>query len=212
MFYNTSIKHNLACYYHIQALQYKNEGNSEEFKKSYMKAKETFEKAINIKTSKPVNIALYVEYSQFLIKYHNKNNVDEYSNIIRMLTKAIDMQDDGSTLSYNQIEKSTTTEAIQKLLNTQGKLEIRPSLLAYHLLIKIYTTYGKLEEAREVLDNFQAISMSLEDTTEDEIAKSLFAYSNRELQESASRKIQHTWRNYIQNKAIGSNITIPQIQ
>ncbi|KIE04896.1 hypothetical protein NF27_FE00030 [Candidatus Jidaibacter acanthamoeba] len=154
------IKHNLACMYHVKSIRFKEINNIEKYEEYLGKVGRTFELALSMESAELINGNLYTEYAMFLVKYHDINNQEEYTKIQELLNKAIELQNDGSSLGYNQLEKITTVEPLQELLNKRDSITVAPHILAYYLLVKVHIMHGKKEEAEEKLEELEGIMLS----------------------------------------------------
>ncbi|MBA8667806.1 tetratricopeptide repeat protein [Holosporaceae bacterium 'Namur'] len=156
-----NINHNLACWYHVKALSLKYKGEVEQYLIYINKASLLFEEVLYSKPNEPINSNFYTEYAMFLVKHHKVDNQEEYIKIVELLKNAIELQADNSGLSYNQLDKQTAVELIQKLLEEEYKIiSITPYILAYYLLIKIHLVHSNIEKAKEVLKEFNTINLS----------------------------------------------------
>ena len=203
---NRVIQHNLACMYHIKALEEKEQNHELGYEEYLSKAWVTFESTVKANLEDIPRASTYVEYTQFLLKHHDKNNEEEYLKIVKLLSEATSLED-GSGLDYNQLEKPTVCEPLQELLNKQEKISVRPNILAYYLLTKIHITHGNYAKAQETLNEFKYMTMSLHGTEDGKLTQHLYAYIHKEelsqdfLQTMyAATVIQHSWQKYIQDR------------
>jgi len=158
-----NVKHELACYYHIIALSKKSKNRYQEFIKYLEKTKEIFEKAL---TLGDITASLYTEYAMFLIKHHNTNNLNEYTKIQLLLQKVIEVRDDKVNLNYGKLEKLTTIDPIQELLEEQDQISIKPYSLACYLLAIVHIMHGRRKEAEGMLNKLQLVTISFEERNE----------------------------------------------
>ncbi|KIE04871.1 hypothetical protein NF27_FM00050 [Candidatus Jidaibacter acanthamoeba] len=148
------VKHNLACIYHVMAIDLKKRNKPDKYKEHLSKAKTLFESILNMESEEPINAALYTEYAMFLVKYHSTTNQEEYIKIEKLLNKAIEIRNDNSELAYSQLEKLTVIEILQSILNKHDNIIISPNVLAYNLLVKVHKEHGEVNKAKEILKDF----------------------------------------------------------
>ncbi|MBA8667731.1 tetratricopeptide repeat protein [Holosporaceae bacterium 'Namur'] len=172
------IKHNLACCYHVKAINFKEKGNFEQFKLYFYKAKELFETILEFK-SLPGRVSSCIEYAMLLINNHTHGNKEEYIKIQQLLCEATRIQDDGSRL-LPQITKRTKIEALQDIFNRKDAIIVKLYILAYYLLIKMYKDHGETEKANEELKAFATKVMDIKQQ-EAEIPLNLLISSYEEL-------------------------------
>jgi len=201
-----SIKHNLACCYHIVAIDKQSRNKHKEFIEYLEKARNMFEKALILEGT---TAGFYTEYAMFLVKYHDIGNINEYKKIQFLLQKSIEL-DDGSGLGYSKVEKLTTVKPMQELLAKQDEVEVKPYVLAHYLLVRLYTIYGKREEAKIALAKFKTITISFDEWQDEyKLAKYLYDYASKDIQkrDKAAFTIQKSWRKYIENERTKKQIS-----
>ncbi|WP_039457518.1 tetratricopeptide repeat protein [Candidatus Jidaibacter acanthamoebae] len=174
------IKYKLAHTYDMKAMVLKEVNNIEKSKKCLNKARLLFNLALNLESEEVINLSIYIEYAMFLIKYHNANNREEYTKIKELLNKAIELQNDCSSLVYDQVEKLTVVEPLQELLNSCDSITVVPNILIYYLLIKAHNLYERKEEAAKVLKEFATDVMSIKQE-EAEVPLNLLITAYKEL-------------------------------
>ena len=134
--------HNLACCYNVRG--------QEEDKALAVKH---FERAIALKPTSSV----FCEYGHFLYQLFNKTipiNRGLLEETTLQLIQAINLADD-TIINYGNLEKPVIEEYLQRLIGEQGEIIIKPSCLAYYLLIKSYFILGHYVDAKQSLDNFE---------------------------------------------------------
>jgi hypothetical protein len=163
--------HNLACMYHVKALERNNEGIGEDYIQYLNKAKTTFEEAIGLSDT---SAGAHVEYAMFLLKHHDCQNQEEYQKIIKLLEHSVNKEND-SGLSYGQLEKVTTVWALREFLDRNEEVAIHASVLASYLLCKAHQMHGELKKAQESLATLEVIIRLMENTEYYAVARYLLA-------------------------------------
>jgi tetratricopeptide (TPR) repeat protein/serine/threonine protein kinase len=165
-------KHNLACMYHVKALQEKDQGQEKEYLEYLDKARATFEAIFSSLGKEALEANVCTEYAMFLLKYHNKNNKEEYEKIQCLLVQAIG-QDDSSRLVYNKLERDTAVKPLQDLINEQNEVNIKPRTLACYLLITLYHMHFEKAYMDTIFEQFMTYAASLKSQAEVNIAEYL---------------------------------------
>ncbi len=133
------VDHNLACCYNICNEQ--------------VLAIECFERATNLSPTS----AVFCEYGHFLYQLVNKTapiNRELLEKAILQLIQTIKLADNTSIICC-ELEKPVIEEYLQQLIEEQGEIIVKPSCLAYYLLIKSHFILGHYLDAKQSLDNFE---------------------------------------------------------
>lgn len=86
--------------------------------------------------------------AMFLVKHHDINNQDDYTKIQELLNKGIELQNNGSSLEYEQLEELILIEPLQKLFSKRDSITVAPHLLAYYLLVKLHKLHNYETKAK----------------------------------------------------------------
>lgn len=138
------VAHNLACLYHVVAIEAKQEENEQQAREYLAKAKDTFELAVE--TNDPPKASLCTEYANFLIATGGLEQAYQY------LQKAIASGNDGSGLGYRPATRETVTPVLREKIDEKQKISLKGIDYAYYLLIH---HYAKFEAAGINLDKTQ---------------------------------------------------------
>lgn len=152
---NRDLRHNLAYFHFINAINYSQKGNKDAYNEQMRLAKSIFTSTMDMQLQEPVSSAQYVEYAMFLMENHNKNSNDEYKEILEYLQKAINLRNDGSELRYASLEKPTLPVPLKQILASSKEIVVNPEALARYLLVKVNYQHDKKEDVIKNLKDFQ---------------------------------------------------------
>jgi tetratricopeptide (TPR) repeat protein len=157
--------HNLGCCYHILAMQ-----DSTNRSTYLVEAESHFSTGMD---SQPT-LANSIEYANFLFMQNR------YDETIMLLNKVVNSEahNDGSLLSYGNIEQDVVPEQIRSLINQfHGQITLSPILFAYILLILLHKKIdSSYENIMQLLPKLHALVIYA-----DPIAVSLFAAACKEV-------------------------------
>lgn len=147
-----TIYHNLASMYHSASLVKIKEENYDLANEYFNRAIFCFEKAIEISGTN-IKQGLSIEYANFLIEHKNFIEAAEY------LLKAISVEDDGSGLCYEAIDKESIAKVLKNKIESTGKsISVIPKEYAYYLLTHHYEEFSQVAELKtqeEYLQEFR---------------------------------------------------------
>lgn len=131
---HASYYHNFACYLHIEANEQQSL-NKQESIRLLTQAETYFKRAISLAEK----ASTLVEFGQFLFMRNR------YVEALPLLQNALKKKDDGSILSYNEVETNilfvplrTAIEKAFFVSQTATAMTVRPSILAHVLIVAIY--------------------------------------------------------------------------
>ncbi len=160
--------HNLACYYHAQSESLKYLGDHNTADIFLVKANKHFLRALALKTQ--ANTC--VEYANFLIM------TQQVEMAIPYLHEAIKQNDDGSGLYYTHLEAQTVSSELREEIEKKGRIDIKPVVFAYRLLIHAYLSLKKFELLDEYIISFEKIV----ETDTSPTSNLLWEHASKELQ------------------------------
>jgi len=196
-----NIKHNLACCYHVKALQEQAIDQKVGYMEHLEKSKVMFEKVINLETTKP---SLNAEYAMLLVSHHDIQNLEEYEKINKLIQRATETSYDQSELKYTKAEKLIVVKPVQELLETRDEVRIKPYLLAYYLSVAIHNLHCNKQEAMTAFEQFQKATAKITDREEKELACHFLKHALVELDSDN----KHLWQAKVEKQCQVASVQV----
>ncbi|KIE04649.1 hypothetical protein NF27_GZ00090 [Candidatus Jidaibacter acanthamoeba] len=116
---------------------------------------------LNINKSGEPKASLKIEYVMFLISNNFFDSKEELKELADLLEGQNVVKEDEPELEYNYSDKLTIIRPLKELLDRKCTISVKPYILAYYLLIKVYKEFEEIDKAKILLSEFATKVMDI---------------------------------------------------